>query len=82
MKGTLNVWLWELLLRIKNKKDQELLQLLRMKKNEEQLLMGSKREKQLFGMNKGKSYCCSRSIRFLRNILQVMQLKRSPTATY
>jgi hypothetical protein len=30
MKGTLNVWLWELLLRIKNKKDQQLLRMMMM----------------------------------------------------
>jgi hypothetical protein len=45
-------------------------------KKEEQLLMGStKRKQQLFKMNKGRRSCCWGSIRLLRHILQVMQLK-------
>jgi hypothetical protein len=45
-------------------------------KKKKHLLMGStKRKQQLFGMKKGRSSCCWGSIRLLRHILQIMQLK-------
>ncbi len=81
MRGTLNVWLWKnqclviAIVQDQKKKRSTFVAIVRDEKKEEQLLVGSTKREQLFGMNKGRG-----SIRLLRHSSSNVA-QRSPTTT-